>query len=206
MIMTLSMGQGIRLNTTSSINPYQSMLNNNTSGLDFNSLMNMMLTSSFGTFGSNDTTSNLQSMLFTLAPLFQNMNISNEVVSPPSGTPVNGVITQNYHSGHPALDFGIDVGTPVKSTMAGRVTYAGWNDEGYGNLVIVDNGTYQTYYGHLESIPVTVGQQVSSGEIIGLSGNTGNSTGPHLHYEIRADGHTIDPTTYTFGRVSEYFV
>jgi murein DD-endopeptidase MepM/ murein hydrolase activator NlpD len=166
----------------------------------------MMMLSSFSSFGSNDTTSSLQSMLFSLAPLFQNLNMTENVVSVPSGTPVNGVITQGYHSSHPALDFGIEVGTPVKSTMAGTVTYAGWNDEGYGKLVIVDNGNYQTYYAHLESIPVSVGQQVSSGEIVGLSGNTGNSTGPHLHYEIRSNGEVINPTYYTFGKVSEYLV
>ena len=203
--MTLSMSQGISSITNSTINPYQSLLSEN-SDVDFSSLLNMMMLSSLGSFGSDDATSSLQSMLFSLAPFFENLNMNDSAVSVPSGTPVNGVITQGYHSSHPALDFGIEVGTPVKSTMSGTVTYAGWNDEGYGNLVIVDNGSYQTYYGHLESIPVTVGQQVSSGEIIGLSGNTGNSTGPHLHYEIRSNGELINPTYYTFGKVSEYLV
>jgi murein DD-endopeptidase MepM/ murein hydrolase activator NlpD len=203
--MTLSMSQGISVNSINSNNQYQNLLTNN-SGTDFSSIFNMMMLSSFSSFGSNDTTSSLQSMLFSLAPLFQNLNMTENVVSVPSGTPVNGVITQGYHSSHPALDFGIEVGTPVKSTMAGTVTYAGWNDEGYGKLVIVDNGNYQTYYAHLESIPVSVGQQVSSGEIVGLSGNTGNSTGPHLHYEIRSNGEVINPTYYTFGKVSEYLV
>jgi len=86
----------------------------------------------------------------------------------------------------------------VKSTMAGKVVYAGWNDEGYGNLVIVENGPYRTYYAHLSSIPVQVGDQVSAGSTIGLSGNTGNSTGPHLHYEIRYNMQCIDPTNLTF--------
>jgi len=117
--------------------------------------------------------------------------------SQPSGRPVEGRLTQAYHTGHYGLDFGIAVGTPVKATMDGKVVYAGWNNEGYGNLVIVENGAYRTYYAHLSEIPVQVGDQVSSGSTIGLSGNTGNSTGPHLHYEVRYQNRCIDPTSYT---------
>lgn len=118
----------------------------------------------------------------------------------PWGRPVGGRLTQAYHSRHNGLDFGVPVGTPVRSTMDGRVIYAGWNDQGYGNLVIVENGPYRTYYAHLSSIPVSVGQQVTAGTVIGLSGNTGNSTGPHLHYEIRINQKAIDPTDLTLNR------
>ena len=83
--------------------------------------------------------------------------------------------------------------------MDGNVIYAGWNDQGYGNLVIVQNGEYKTYYAHLSSIPVSVGDSVKARTTIGLSGNTGNSTGPHLHYEIRRNNVPIDPTTATLG-------
>ena len=124
-------------------------------------------------------------------------NISNNTT--PQGKPVEGVLTQSYHPGHNGLDFGVVVGTPIKSTMSGKVTYAGWNNQGYGNLVIVENGPYKTYYAHLSEIPVTVGQQVQAGSTIGLSGNTGNSTGPHLHYEIRYNDQPIDPTQQTLG-------
>lgn len=118
----------------------------------------------------------------------------------PSGAPVDNVrITQYPHTGHMAFDIGIPVGTNVKSTMDGNVVYAGWNDQGYGNLVIVENGAYRTYYAHLSSIPVSVGDQVTSGTTIGLSGNTGNSTGPHLHYEVRRNKVTIDPTASMLG-------
>ena len=117
----------------------------------------------------------------------------------PSGRPVGGVLTQNFHPGHNGLDFGIVVGTPVDATMDGKVVHAGWNNQGYGNLVIVDNGTYKTYYAHLSSIPVSVGDSVTAGTTIGLSGNTGNSTGPHLHYEIRQNNVPIDPTSATLG-------
>jgi murein DD-endopeptidase MepM/ murein hydrolase activator NlpD len=117
----------------------------------------------------------------------------------PSGRPVGGVLTQGFHTGHNALDFGVVVGTPVEATMDGKVSYAGWNDQGYGNLVIVQNGEYKTYYAHLSSIPVSVGDSVAAGTTIGLSGNTGNSTGPHLHYEIRKNNVAIDPTSITLG-------
>ncbi len=118
----------------------------------------------------------------------------------PWGRPVSGRLTQAFHTRHNGLDFGVPVGTPVRSTMDGRVVYAGWNDQGYGNLVIVENGPYRTYYAHLSSIPVSVGQQVNAGAVIGLSGNTGNSTGPHLHYEIRINQKAIDPTELTLNR------
>lgn len=115
----------------------------------------------------------------------------------PSGRPVGGVLTQGYHAHHYGLDFGIPVGTAVKSTMDGKVVYAGWNNQGYGNLVIVENGPYRTYYAHLSEIPVRMGDRISRGDVIGLSGNTGNSTGPHLHYEIRYEMKPINPTDQT---------
>ena len=118
----------------------------------------------------------------------------------PSGRPVTGGwISQGFHSAHKALDIAVPVGTPVKTTMDGKVIHAGWNDQGYGNLVIVENGGYRTYYAHLSSIPVSVGEEVTTGTTIGLSGNTGHSTGPHLHYEIRKNKVAIDPTSVTLG-------
>ncbi|GAP07931.1 membrane proteins related to metalloendopeptidases [Anaerolinea thermolimosa] len=69
--------------------------------------------------------------------------------------------------------------------------------QGYGNLVIVENGPYRTYYAHLSEIPVRMGEHVSRGDVVGLSGNTGNSTGPHLHYEIRYEMKPLDPTGQT---------
>jgi murein DD-endopeptidase MepM/ murein hydrolase activator NlpD len=117
----------------------------------------------------------------------------------PSGWPVTGRITQEPHAGHMAFDIAVPTGTPVKTTMDGKVVYAGWNDQGYGNLVIVENGAYRTYFAHLSSIPVSVGNQVAAGTVIGLSGSTGHSTGPHVHYEIRQNKVAIDPTGLTRG-------
>ncbi|MGB9798926.1 MAG: M23 family metallopeptidase [Thermanaerothrix sp.] len=107
--------------------------------------------------------------------------------------PVQGRLTQEFHAHHRGIDIAVPVGTPVKTTISGRVVYAGWNNQGYGNLVIVENGPWRTYYAHLSEIPVQVGQWVEAGEVIGLSGNTGNSTGPHLHYEVRQQGMPVHP-------------
>ncbi len=115
----------------------------------------------------------------------------------PSGRPVGGVLTNTFHPGHNGLDFGVPIGTNVKATMSGKVIYAGWNNEGYGNLVIVENGPYRTYFAHLSKVPVTVGQAVTAGSVVGISGSTGNSTGPHVHYEVRHNLKVIDPTSFT---------
>lgn len=111
----------------------------------------------------------------------------------PQGLPVTGPISQEFHAGHRAMDIAVPVGTPVRATMAGRVAFSGWSEEGYGNLVILDNGPYRTYYAHLEQLPLAEGAVVAAGEVIGFSGNTGNSTGPHVHYEVRLNGELQPP-------------
>ena len=87
---------------------------------------------------------------------------------------------------HYGIDLAASTGTPVKAARSGKVIYAGWNTQGYGNLVIIqhDNGI-RSYYAHLSSVSVGVGAQISGGSQIGRVGSTGNSTGPHLHLEIR---------------------
>jgi murein DD-endopeptidase MepM/ murein hydrolase activator NlpD len=114
----------------------------------------------------------------------------------PAGMPLSGPLTQRFHYRHIGIDIGVPIGTPVLTTHSGRVTYAGWSDRGYGNLVVVENGRFSTYYGHFDTVYVAVGQWVDSGGVLGLSGNTGNSTGPHLHYETRIDDVPVDPLTF----------
>ena len=98
-----------------------------------------------------------------------------------------------YHQG---IDIGVPTGTSVTASCAGTVSVAGWQG-GYGNLVCIrhDDGR-ETRYGHLSRIEVRVGQYVQQGQRIALSGNTGNSTGPHLHFEIRIGGVAYNPLTY----------
>lgn len=110
--------------------------------------------------------------------------------------PIDGAlyITQYYWKLHRAIDIGVPEGTPVYAADSGFVVYAGWNDQGYGKLVIIDhrNG-FMTYYAHLSVVKVQVGMSVYKGQIIGLSGSTGRSTGPHLHFEIRLNGIPRNP-------------
>jgi murein DD-endopeptidase MepM/ murein hydrolase activator NlpD len=97
---------------------------------------------------------------------------------------------------HPGIDFRSPVGRKVPATAAGTVTHAGW-DGGYGKMVEIDHGNgYATRYGHLSEVDVKVGEKVKLGQIIGKSGTTGRSTGPHLHYEIRHNGHAINPVAF----------
>lgn len=203
--MTLSMNPIASSNAANNINSY-STSQNTSSGIDFSEILNLLLSSSMSSTSDSGSSSYLQTMLLALAPYLQNLESANMATSAPSGMPANGILTQGYSAAHQGLDIGIDIGTGVHSTMPGKVTYAGWNNEGYGNLVIVDNGTYQTYYGHLSSVNVGVGDTVSSGDVVGLSGSTGNSTGPHLHYEVRVDGKRVDPTSYAYGKISQYMV
>lgn len=94
---------------------------------------------------------------------------------------------------HAGVDFQAETGLSVKSTGAGKVTFAGPSG-GYGNMVEIDHGQgITTRYGHLSSILVSVGDTVSTGDTIGRAGSTGRSTGPHVHYEVRRNGEPIDP-------------
>ncbi len=111
--------------------------------------------------------------------------------------PASGVLTQGYWYGHRAIDIGGDVGAAIIASDGGYVSFAGWTDIGYGYLIAIDHANgYQTYYAHLSNIFVVEGDAVYAGQVIGAMGNTGNSTGPHLHYEIRYDGYPTNPLIY----------
>ncbi len=99
--------------------------------------------------------------------------------------PVLGcVFHDSNYSSHTGDDFPVDAGTPVHTTMGGKVVWAGFNGP-WGNLVVVQNGPYQVWFAHQSVIQVSVGDIVKHGDVVGLSGNTGNSTGAHLHYGIK---------------------
>ncbi len=111
--------------------------------------------------------------------------------------PVLGTITQGYWYGHRAIDIGAPTGSAVLAADGGFVSFAGWTDVGYGNLVIVDHANgFATYYAHLSSIYVTTGQAVERSQVIGAVGSTGWSTGPHLHFEVRYYGAQQNPRAY----------
>jgi murein DD-endopeptidase MepM/ murein hydrolase activator NlpD len=97
---------------------------------------------------------------------------------------------------HTGIDFRGDIGEPIHATAAGTVTIAGW-EGGYGKMVEVDHGNgLATRYGHLSAINVSVGDKIRIGEVVGLLGTTGRSTGPHLHYETRVNGEAVNPQKF----------
>ena len=100
---------------------------------------------------------------------------------------------------HAGIDLPAAMGTRTFATSPGTVATAGWCG-GYGNCVTLDHGDgYFTLYGHLARVDVATGQRVGSGQELGLVGSTGNSTGPHLHYEVRINGRPVDPIPYLRG-------
>ena len=116
------------------------------------------------------------------------------------GWPVQGVITSPFGkrngSFHHGLDIAVDKGTPVTASAAGTVESAGWID-GYGYAVILDHGgDRRTLYAHASRLAVKEGQYVPAGSVIAYAGSTGNSTGPHVHFEIRLNDICVDPLEY----------
>jgi murein DD-endopeptidase MepM/ murein hydrolase activator NlpD len=103
--------------------------------------------------------------------------------------------SRRFHAG---MDFTAPTGTDIYATGNGTVQSAGWK-QGYGNTVEINHGFgYITLYGHMHKIKVKAGQKVKRGDVIGLVGNTGKSTGPHLHYEVHFKGEVMNPANYYF--------
>jgi len=129
----------------------------------------------------------------------------------PTIWPVSGYISRGFgkhtdpftgqYRQHEGLDIVNRVGAPVVATADGRVVRRGWQGD-YGWMVVIDHGYgYQTAYGHLDSITVRKSEQVERGQIIAMLGNSGRSTGPHLHYEVRVNGSPVNPYRYILPEV-----
>lgn len=119
--------------------------------------------------------------------------------------PVSGIISSRFgsrssirSSAHTGLDIATSTGTPVKAAAAGTVTFSGWKGS-YGKLIVIthSNGV-QTYYGHCNALYASTGETISQGQTIAAVGSTGNSTGPHLHFEIRVNGVAYNPQNYLY--------
>lgn len=111
--------------------------------------------------------------------------------------PVLGRITQGYWYGHRAIDVGAPTGSALLAADSGFVSFAGWTDVGYGYLVVIDHANgFATYYGHMSVIYVYAGQAIERGQVIGAVGSTGNSSGPHVHFEVRYNGTQQNPRAY----------
>lgn len=131
-------------------------------------------------------------------------------IATPKGFPVRGNISSNYgrreHPGsgenefHSGVDISTSPGNPVRATADGIVSFSGWSG-GSGNLVVVEHGHgFSTFYAHNRINTVKVGQKVRGGDVISYVGSTGNSTGPHVHYEIWKDGRHVNPQKYIEGK------
>lgn len=120
--------------------------------------------------------------------------------------PVSGIITSRFGSNdsvrshsHSGIDIAAPRGTAIKAAASGTVTYSGNAGDGYGNYVVISHGNgVQTLYGHCSQLLVSKGQKVSQGEVIAKVGSTGNSTGNHLHLEVRKNGITYNPQNYVY--------
>lgn len=140
-------------------------------------------------------------------PIYEELIQKKEVFEhTPSIFPVNGYISRGFgmvidpftgeESYHQGLDLVGDLGIPVRATAKGRVSFVGWQ-KGLGKLVRIDHGNgYETLYGHLSVILVQNKEEVKRGRIIGRVGNTGYSTGPHLHYEVHLKNRPVNPQVY----------
>ncbi len=131
-------------------------------------------------------------------------------IATPKGFPVRGNISSNYgrreHPGsgenefHSGIDISTNPGNPVRATADGIVSFSGWSG-GSGNLVGLEHGHgFSTFYAHNRINAVKVGQKVHRGDVISYVGSTGNSTGPHVHYEIWKDGRHVNPKKYVEGK------
>jgi murein DD-endopeptidase MepM/ murein hydrolase activator NlpD len=106
-------------------------------------------------------------------------------------------VSQGFWWGHRALDIAASVGVPIYASDSGCVSYAGWSNVGYGYMVLINHGNgFQTLYAHMSQYYIDAGQCVNRGAVIGAMGSTGNSTGPHLHFEIRVNGVPDNPYYY----------
>ena len=145
--------------------------------------------------------------------VIKEVSIDADTIIRPTGHPVpEGVITNlnklsgfgmrlhpvfKYKKMHTGIDVRCDVGTPILSTAYGKIIRIQYRPDGYGNNIVIEHKDgYKTLYAHLSKISVKVGENIRRGTVIGYSGNTGTSTGPHLHYEVVINGKKVDPKKY----------
>jgi murein DD-endopeptidase MepM/ murein hydrolase activator NlpD len=175
---------------------------------DFGAVQTRLRTLALASQTTREDTQRLQRLAMRVLNLRRMASIARErlIAAIPSMNPVGGGIaaafgwrTNPWPEFHKGLDLEADYGTPVHATAAGTVVSAGW-EGGFGIKVDIDHGNgYHTWYAHLSRATVAVGAHVTKGQPIALSGSTGESTGPHLHYQVMYQGQAIDPQPFLNG-------
>jgi murein DD-endopeptidase MepM/ murein hydrolase activator NlpD len=170
-----------------------------------------MNTSDSGTLDMENLKKQITKTVETVGEIKDYLHIQRDIyISTPKGFPVKGSISSPYgerknpETGkgefHSGIDISTNPGTPVHATADGIVSFSGWNG-GSGNLVVIEHGHgFSTFYAHNRLILVKVGQKIKRGDVISYAGSTGNSTGPHVHYEIWKDGNNVNPQKYIGGK------
>lgn len=160
-----------------------------------------------GSIDMDNLKQQIKKTIETVGEIRDYLHIQRDVyVSTPKGLPVDGYISSPYGSRvhpksgtkdfHSGVDISTNPGDPVKATADGIVSFSGWSG-GSGNLIVIEHGHgFSTVYAHNKNNIVKVGQKVKRGETIAHVGSTGNSTGPHVHYEIWKDGRHVNPSKY----------
>lgn len=164
-------------------------------------------TSDSGSIDMENLKQQIRKTIETVGEIKDYLHIQRDIyIATPKGLPVVGNISSPYgirkhpmseqtdfHSG---IDISSDAGVPIKATADGIVSYSGWSGSN-GNLVVIEHGHgFSTFYAHNSMNTVKIGQKVKRGDIIAYVGSTGNSTGPHVHYEIWKDGEHVNPSEY----------
>jgi murein DD-endopeptidase MepM/ murein hydrolase activator NlpD len=167
--------------------------------------------SSIGSIEIPDLALELKKTIATMAEIKEYLRIQKDAyAATPIGYPVSGGISSHYGkrldplNGEAAFHSGIDIscspGSPIRATADGIVSHSGWTQKG-GFVVVLEHGCgFSTIYAHNETNTVKVGERVKRGDIIGYTGSTGKSTGPHVHYEIWKAGKAVDPQQFLFRR------
>ena len=148
-------------------------------------------TSSYTAYEASGSVNTSQTVSYDYIP------IGVSLIRPVSGT-ITSVFGPRSRGVHTGLDIATSLGTPIVAAASGTVTFAGWSG-GYGNLLVIDHADgIQTYYAHCSALYVSAGTDVAQGETVAAIGSTGNSTGPHVHLEVRVDGICQNPQNYVY--------
>jgi murein DD-endopeptidase MepM/ murein hydrolase activator NlpD len=164
-------------------------------------------TSDSGSIDMETLKQQIRTTIETVGEIRDYLHLQRDIyIATPKGLPVRGSISSNYgkrerpgsgdYEFHSGIDISTNPGNPVRATADGIVSFSGWSG-GSGNLVAVEHGHgFSTFYAHNRINAVKVGQKVHRGDVISYVGSTGNSTGPHVHYEIWKDGRHVNPQKY----------